>query len=191
MSPKTKTQYKLIRQEKRALITDTALRVFAEEGYHASSVNRIAERAGISKGLIYNYFTSKEDLLKKIVFDIYNKIIEKYPLNTKETSGKHVEFFIDKTFEFVIEDIDRAKLLFSIYSQTEVMEILNEKVIEKSLPFMNSITKYFQTLKHENPEAMMYYFFSVLDGVQLNLIYNSKFPSESVKEILKNQFIKS
>jgi len=36
MSPKTKTQNKLIRQKKRALIIDTALRVFAEEGYHAS-----------------------------------------------------------------------------------------------------------------------------------------------------------
>jgi len=191
MSPKTKVQNKIIRQEKRALIIDTALTVFAEEGYHGSSVNRIAEKARISKGLIYNYFTSKEDLLKRIFFDIYDKIIEKYPSNSGETSGKHVEFFIDKTFEFVIEDIDRAKLLFSMSSQSEVMEILNEKTIQKALPFMNSITKYFQTLKCENPEAMMYYFFSVLDGVQLNLIYNPKFPSESVKKILKNQFIKS
>jgi AcrR family transcriptional regulator len=56
MCPKTVVQNKIIRQEKKDLILRTALIVFAQEGYHASSVNKIADKANISKGLIYNYF---------------------------------------------------------------------------------------------------------------------------------------
>ena len=63
MSPKTVVQNKIIRQEKKDLILRTALIVFAQEGYHASSVNKIADKANISKGLLYTYFESKEDLL--------------------------------------------------------------------------------------------------------------------------------
>ena len=54
--PKTKEQNELIREEKRSHILKVALNVFGEEGYHASSINRIAKKAGISKGLIYTYF---------------------------------------------------------------------------------------------------------------------------------------
>ena len=42
MCPKTVVQNKIIRQEKKDLILRTALKVFAQEGYHASSVNKIA-----------------------------------------------------------------------------------------------------------------------------------------------------
>ena len=77
--PKTKEQNELIRAEKRSHILKVALNVFGEEGYHASSINRIAKKAGISKGLIYTYFESKEDLLNTLVFDIAGSILEKYP----------------------------------------------------------------------------------------------------------------
>ena len=64
MSPRTKQQFEDIREEKRSLIMKVALELFAEEGYHNTSISKIASRAGISKGLLYNYFDSKEDLIK-------------------------------------------------------------------------------------------------------------------------------
>ena len=70
MCPKTVIQNKIIKEEKKDLILRTALKVFAQEGYHASSVNKIANKANISKGLIYNYFESKEDLLRNIITNI-------------------------------------------------------------------------------------------------------------------------
>ena len=79
MCPKTVVQNKIIRQEKKDLILRTALIVFAQEGYHASSVNKIADKANISKGLIYNYFESKEDLLRNIITNIMDRYMEKYP----------------------------------------------------------------------------------------------------------------
>ena len=188
--PKTKDQNKLIRAEKRSHILKVALNVFGEEGYHASSINRIAKKAGISKGLIYIYFESKEDLLNTLVFDIAGSILEKYPNEDNSLANSDIEFFIDNTIDFVLEDISRAKLLFSLGAQPGVMDIIIQKVMEKMLPFMNLITDYFKKNKVEDAHAMMYYFFSVLDGVQMQMINNPNFPTEKIRTIVKKQFLK-
>ena len=60
MSPRTPQQFEEIREEKMTLIMDIALEHFANEGYHTTTINHIARHAGISKGLMYNYFESKE-----------------------------------------------------------------------------------------------------------------------------------
>ncbi len=54
------------RRGKRAQITEAAVEVFAEKGFHAARVSDIARRAGVADGTIYNYFKNKEDLLLSI-----------------------------------------------------------------------------------------------------------------------------
>ncbi|MHA6481887.1 TetR/AcrR family transcriptional regulator [Paenibacillus sp. strain BS8-2] len=51
-----------IEEEKRLRVINAALKVFAGSGYGAASTNEIAREAGISKGLLFHYFTSKKDL---------------------------------------------------------------------------------------------------------------------------------
>lgn len=51
-----------IDEEKRQRVINAALKVFAASGYDAASTNEIAREAGISKGLLFHYFTSKKDL---------------------------------------------------------------------------------------------------------------------------------
>ena len=50
-----------------AEIVDAALAVFAEKGFSAARIDDVAARAGISKGTLYLYFTSKEELFKAVV----------------------------------------------------------------------------------------------------------------------------
>lgn len=54
------------RTDKRALITDAAVEVFAEKGFHSARVSDIARKAGVADGTIYLYFKNKEDLLLSI-----------------------------------------------------------------------------------------------------------------------------
>ncbi len=49
--------------ERRTALTQAAIAVFAERGYHRATMQAVAERAGVSKGGIYEYFESKEQLL--------------------------------------------------------------------------------------------------------------------------------
>jgi AcrR family transcriptional regulator len=51
-----------MREEKRSLLLETAAQVFSQQGYASTRVGDIAERAGVAKGTVYEYFTSKEDL---------------------------------------------------------------------------------------------------------------------------------
>ena len=190
MCPKTVVQNKIIRQEKKDLILRTALIVFAQEGYHASSVNKIADIANISKGLIYNYFESKEDLLRNIITNIMDRYMEKYPPIDSIPNDSHIEYFIDQSFEFIIEDKARAKLLFALTAQSIVMDLVTKITTQKAEPFMNNVMKFFEIKKIDDPKAMMHYFFSTLEGVQLHVTFNPLYPIDEVKKILKKQFLK-
>ena len=53
---------RLSAEQRRSAILDAALVVFSSRGYHASSIDEIAQAAGISKALIYEHFPSKRDL---------------------------------------------------------------------------------------------------------------------------------
>ena len=48
-------------------ILDAALNLFSEQGFHQTPVDQIARKAGVSKGLTYNYFESKDALLAAII----------------------------------------------------------------------------------------------------------------------------
>jgi len=61
--PKVVPEYK---EEAKSRILDAANKVFAEKGYHEATMDDIAKRLGVSKGAIYLYFSSKEDLFEEM-----------------------------------------------------------------------------------------------------------------------------
>jgi TetR/AcrR family fatty acid metabolism transcriptional regulator len=65
---------------KRRLILAAAVRVFATRGYHTSRVGDIAEEAGIAHGLLYHYFSSKEQVLETIFRENWANLIEAFRL---------------------------------------------------------------------------------------------------------------
>ena len=69
MAPRTKKENLKIQEQTRQKILMAALQAFGEKGYASTTVSQIAKEAGISKGLIYHYFSSKEEVLKGI-FDM-------------------------------------------------------------------------------------------------------------------------
>jgi AcrR family transcriptional regulator len=62
-------------EDKRRLILDAAVRVFARRGYHTSRVGDIAEEAGVAHGLLYHYFRSKEELLETIFRETWRDLL--------------------------------------------------------------------------------------------------------------------
>lgn len=67
MSPKTKEQYEGIREQSIRQILDGALIVFAKKGLAATKISDLAKECGISNGLIYNYFSSKEEVYALLI----------------------------------------------------------------------------------------------------------------------------
>jgi AcrR family transcriptional regulator len=60
-------RYRRRKEDRPQEITEAALAAFAEKGYAATRVDDVAKRAGVSKGLLYLYFKTKEDLFKAVI----------------------------------------------------------------------------------------------------------------------------
>ncbi|HEY6068293.1 MAG TPA: TetR/AcrR family transcriptional regulator [Gaiellaceae bacterium] len=63
-------------EDKRRLILEAAVHVFARKGYHAARVGDIAEEAGVAHGLLYHYFPSKESLLETIFRETWRDVVD-------------------------------------------------------------------------------------------------------------------
>jgi AcrR family transcriptional regulator len=62
--------------DKRRIILDAAVRVFARQGFHACRVSDIADEAGVAYGLVYHYFRSKDEVLDTLFLERWNVMIE-------------------------------------------------------------------------------------------------------------------
>ncbi|MCP4121469.1 MAG: TetR/AcrR family transcriptional regulator [Bacteroidetes bacterium] len=178
-----------MRAKRKQEILDTALKVFAEESYNGTSVSKIAREAGISKGLMYIYFDSKEAVLHTLLDEMIDRMLKRYELDTvKELTGEQFDEFVDVSFAMMKEDPLHMKLFFSLCMQAEVMELTMTKMMGKVMPFMQLLTVYFLRQGHKDPVVAMRYFTAALDGVMLHLIMDPDFPADPVREMIKEQF---
>jgi TetR/AcrR family transcriptional regulator, fatty acid metabolism regulator protein len=87
--------------DKRRVILDAAVRVFARQGFHACRVSDIAEEAGVAYGLVYHYFASKDEVLDTIFLERWNVMLEMIrevdaePIPVRAKLASIVAFIVD------------------------------------------------------------------------------------------------
>jgi len=192
MSPRTPRQLEEIREEKRSLIMDTALLHFANNGYHATTINNIARHAGISKGLMYFYFKSKEDLLAAIIEKSVAEVYTYFDTNRDNfLTEEEFEYFIRKAARLINEKQSFWRLFFQVLLQKEVREqfmanfLGTESLLRagsdlKNADFISRImivlTDYFERKKQRkepgyDPFLDMNMFLLTLKGFALTFLY--------------------
>jgi AcrR family transcriptional regulator len=62
--------------DKRRVILEAAVRVFARQGFHTCRVSDIADEAGVAYGLVYHYFSSKEEILDTLFLERWDVMLE-------------------------------------------------------------------------------------------------------------------
>jgi AcrR family transcriptional regulator len=105
---------RLPRDERRALLLAAALEVFTAAGYHSAAMDEIADRASVSKPVLYQHFPSKLDLylavldlhIDSLVFQIQRAIA-----STPENSDR-VRATVDAYFDFIESEGEAFRLLF-------------------------------------------------------------------------------
>ena len=65
-------------EDKRRLILDAGVRVFARKGYHTCRVGDIAEEAGVAYGLLYHYFSSKDEVLQTVFRENWSELLQRF-----------------------------------------------------------------------------------------------------------------
>ena len=86
MSPRSDKQFQKLRAKSRHKILNAALEVFANYGFHSTSMERVAYKARISKGFIYNYYKSRNELLEAVVFGKMMHLMEGFMEKVDEES---------------------------------------------------------------------------------------------------------
>ena len=89
----TKPSYQRRKEDRPQEITEAAFSVFAEKGYAAARVDEVAQRAGVSKGLTYLYFKTKEELFKAVVKSVVVRRVDAL-IEAVETTEMSSEEFI-------------------------------------------------------------------------------------------------
>lgn len=89
----TKPRYQRRKQDRPDEIAAAAFEAFAEKGFTATRVEDVAKRAGVSKGLMYLYFKTKEELFKAVVKNVVVRRVDALR-DTVETTELSSEAFI-------------------------------------------------------------------------------------------------
>jgi TetR/AcrR family transcriptional regulator, cholesterol catabolism regulator len=77
---RAKTENRELVADRRAQFVAAAIKLFGERGYHSTTIRDIAERAGVSIGLLYHYFEQKEDLLFMALIEVLESYRRQIPL---------------------------------------------------------------------------------------------------------------
>ncbi len=109
-----RTPARLSAVERRSQLLATALEVFAERGFHATSMNEVADAAGVTKPVLYQHFVSKRMLYRALLADVGDRLrddIVKATANA-ETPHQQVERGMDAYLSWAAADSAGFRLLF-------------------------------------------------------------------------------
>ena len=188
--PRTKEQNKEIREKTKEAILNASLKLFAERGFHATSMSDIANVAGVSKGLAYNYFDSKQHIVEAIFQNVLELFEHEYlPVLTEPDPYLKLDKLTDITFEWLQKSIDFWKMLFAFWLQPEI--------IKKSTEFTNKfyhdiflvIENIFKEIGISNYVAEARIYGALLDGIAFDYFVDIKnYPLQDVIYTIKKRY---
>lgn len=125
---------RLPRRERRAQLLQSALEVFVANGYHAAAMDDIAERAGVSKPVLYQHFPGKFDLYLALLDASCDRMIAncRDALESTQDNKLRVGAAIDAFFAYVDHDTGAFRLVFEsdLTNEPAVREHIDRVTIE-------------------------------------------------------------
>jgi AcrR family transcriptional regulator len=115
MSPRSAIQSEQMRTAAVSSILEAALEVFGERGFFGGSTDEVARRAGVSKGLVFNYFKTKEDLLQALMQQHLSdalSIWESHPPSGSD--AQRLSQIFDRTIDHVLQRLNSYRLYYSL-----------------------------------------------------------------------------
>ncbi|MFJ7856004.1 TetR/AcrR family transcriptional regulator [Peribacillus frigoritolerans] len=191
--PRTSEENDRIRQASKEKIRAAAMQLFIKQGYYATSISDIAKQAGISKGLLYNYYKGKEELLSEMVEDRIKEVAEvmeeAFTLNTPREQLEHI---INGAIDNIHQKPEVHRFYLHLQTQPESDEELikySHLIIEENARQFEFQCKIFESMGETEPRKRSLYFSSVLQGIMLMIsTYQQGFPIEEIKNQIINEF---
>ena len=174
---------------RKELIIQSALQNFMEEGYERATMKEIAIEAGVGKGTIYEYFSSKEELFSEVVLTGINKMCDALTQTlsdpgticekVKRLYEKNIQLFQSNTGLRAIMLNDFGKIPKQLHEQLQQQQTDMLAQVEKSL--QQAIEQEEMTNIHPGIAAAV-----ILNGLQVIYIYQLK-EGETYEDVAEQQ----
>ena len=192
MSPRTKEQFEIIRQQSKESIQEAALELFARNGFHNTSISQIAKLARVSKGLIYNYFESKDALLETIIeqaIDTGEEFFEGYLTKMTNPMDK-LKHLIEGIFAQIKASPKYFKLLLALSMQEDIVSRFESTIQSHSNKNLGQLIELFSEINIPNPKMESMHFAALLDGVVLHFLsMGNLYPLDEMKEFIIEKIV--
>ncbi|HKK27506.1 MAG TPA: TetR/AcrR family transcriptional regulator [Gemmatimonadota bacterium] len=200
MTPRSDTANRRMREASREAILRGALEVFGETGFHRATVEEVARRAGVSKGLIYNYFESKTALLEAIVRERMEANADLLlEVREGEEPPARLRRLLEGTVGIVLENPEAYRLVFALMLQPgmkDEIKRIERTVIERERELQCAATDLFGELGSDAPRVDSLAFQCALTGLGLVLAVQPElaeepedFPLEPLVERILGRFL--
>jgi len=169
---------------------DAAFEMFANRGYASTSISDIAKKAGVSKGLIYHYFSSKEEILEAIYHSLNELWTEMTNFNAAATPGEKLKTIIEGSFAFIEKMTNIARITTALIIQPSIPEKIKPLLDNEKSHQINEAIQIFKDMGYEDPKAEAYYLGAKLDGVMLGyLTLKTNYPLEYMKQKILKEYV--
>ena len=195
MSPRGKKLNEQMRAEAMAKITRAALEVFAEHGYYGTTMEQIMRVSGLSKGLVYHYFSSKE----KVFFHLIDSALEisrntwKEALDSPGTAWEKIEKLSDNIVKTAYTEEASLYYLIMVQAMTQgkgipgLMEYIYPRMaIYAELPPLIMQAQKSGAAVPGDPEVLATAYSALFQGLTLFVLHNDELKKKITPEIFTN-----
>jgi AcrR family transcriptional regulator len=124
--------------ERRQQLLAVAVHVFSEHGFHTTSMNDVAEAAGVTKPVLYQHFASKRELYRELLVEIGGQLKDTIAKATVDAEGprQQIERGFAAYFGFVAENTDAFHVLFGAGTRRDEEFAEEARKVEESVAEM-------------------------------------------------------
>jgi len=189
VSPRTAEQNEQIRVDTRRRIVDEALLLFAEHGYAGTSVRMIAAAAGVSAGLLYNYFENKQALLHAIFEESMADVRASFALADQVPPKQRLEQLVRGSFQILRRNMTFWRLSYGVRMQPAVLAGLGPELHEWTVAIRRTLQGYLRDAGVARPDVEAAVLFALIDGISQHFVLDpDRYPLDAAIELVIGKY---
>ena len=180
-----------VREKSRAKIVETALELFARNGYDRTTISMIASTANIAQGLMYRYFPSKEALLTEIIKESMADVQASFDVNKNASPLEKLEEYLNNVVRIIQKNRHFWAMFYALRTQPFLQELLSSEHGKIQVNTIKTLETFFDPRDPEAQHIEALLLFSVVDGICTSYVLAPEsvpYPIEEIKECIINKY---
>jgi len=179
-----------MREASRRRILKAAMRLFASRGYAGTPVRAIARSAGISVGLMYNYFPTKAHVLGALFEESMQDVQASFAnADAGRTPAERIERLVRSSFEILDANRDFWRLSYGVRMQPAVVRGLGKRLQAWMETIQTTLARYLKDAGSKQPDLDAALLFALIDGVSQHYVLQPRsYPLTNISDRIVELF---